>query len=110
MRILVAIGRNIKATFTKKQDGKAVLAELVSDLSSVGKKVKKKQPSQIKIIQVQPQPVIESQPTVEVVKAEPKTDKIEKTIEPTRQETETKPKSKADETKKENEIEKENDD
>ena len=98
MRILVAIGRNIKATFTKKQDSKAVLAELVSDLSSVGKKVKKKQPSQIKIIQVQSQPAIKSKPTTEV-KAESKINEVETTIEPTEQETETKPKPKTDEIK-----------
>ena len=70
VRILVAIGRNIKATFTKKQDTKTILAELVSDLSSVGKKVKKKQSSQVKTVnknQLELKPAI----TKEIPKQEP---------------------------------------
>ena len=70
VRVLVAIGRNIKATFTKKQDTKTILAELVSDLSSVGKKVKKKQSSQVKTVnknQLELKPAI----TKEIPKQEP---------------------------------------
>jgi len=66
----VAIGRNIKATFTKKQDTKTILAELVSDLSSVRKKVKKKQSSQVKTVnknQLELKPAI----TKEIPKQEP---------------------------------------
>ena len=70
VRVLVAIGRNIKATFTKKQDTKTILAELVSDLSSVRKKVKKKQSSQVKTVnknQLELKPAI----TKEIPKQEP---------------------------------------
>ena len=65
--------------------------------------VREKEPIQIiepaKINKAQPQPTIESKPAVEVVKAEPKTDKVETTIEPTGQEAEVEPKQKTDETK-----------
>jgi hypothetical protein len=65
--------------------------------------VREKEPIRIiepaKINKAQPQPTIESKPAVEVVKAEPKTDKVETTIEPTGQEAEVKPKRKTDETK-----------
>jgi hypothetical protein len=83
IRILVAVVRNIKAAFTKKQDDKTILAELFRDIKQVQKT--QTEPKEGKSEIIKEQPILDYQPPKPQPLPDPKPEsptKLEPTKEP----------------------------